>query len=54
MSDNLVLVFYGVGIVLFGILIGYFINKNDINHNPRTKDELLNNFLNDIKKIKKD
>ncbi len=53
-NNNLVLVFYGIGIVLFGILIGHFIHKNDIKHNPRTKDELLNNFLDEIKKIKKD
>ncbi|QWE06385.1 hypothetical protein [Polynucleobacter sp. JS-JIR-5-A7] len=54
MNTNLILDFYVIGIVIFGVLVGYFINRNDIKHNPRTKEDLLNNFLDNLEKKKKD
>ena len=50
MSTFTILFLYGIGVIIVGITIGYFIDKMTKKNNPRTKEELLDNFMNELEK----
>ena len=50
MSTFTILFLYGIGVIIVGITIGYFIDKTTKKNNPRTKEELLDNFMNELEK----
>ena len=52
MSDLAILLLYGTGMIIVGVLIGYFINKMQRKANPRTKEEFFDAYFDDVERQK--